>query len=422
MSERRPTNFAPLVHRGFRLLVAGQLASNVGDLFYAVALPWYVLATHGGALLLGTVLAAYGVPRTVLLAVGGHAADRFRPWNVMMVADTVRAIAVAGLGAAAYAGPAHTYVLVPIAIVLGAGEGLFLPSSMAIVPTLLPGEDLQAGNALASGAAQLSTIAGPVLGGLVVAAVGPASAFVVDAASFVVSVVALVGVRSSARRPAPTLDAPSHESATASAHERPASVLGLLRTERILQVMVLVTVAANLGFGGMSEVALPALVHGPLHDGASGYGLLIAAFGAGALIGTVVAGRFTVISSPSLVASWCFLLSAVAVAAIPYVGGTALVAVALAIFGVMNGFANVVTITLFQRWAPPAMMGRLMGVMMLASMGLFPASVFVGGVVVAHVGASIFFPLAGGALGLAVLAALTQRSWREFGATPASAD
>ncbi len=422
MSERRPTNFAPLVHRGFRLLVAGQLASNVGDLFYAVALPWYVLATHGGALLLGTVLAAYGVPRTVLLAVGGHAADRFRPWNVMMVADTVRAVAVAGLGAAAYAGPAHTYVLVPIAIVLGAGEGFFLPSSMAIVPTLLPGEDLQAGNALASGAAQLSTIAGPVLGGLVVAAVGPASAFVVDAASFVISVVALVGVRSSARRPAPALDAPPHESAAPSAHDQPATVLGLLRTERILQVMVLVTVAANLGFGGMSEVALPALVHGPLHDGASGYGLLIAAYGAGALLGTVVAGRFTVISSPSLVASWCFLLSAVAIAAIPYVGGTALVAVALAIFGVMNGFANVVTITLFQRWAPPAMMGRLMGVMMLASMGLFPASVFVGGVVVAHVGASIFFPLAGGALGLAVLAALTQRSWREFGATPASAD
>src|SRR6202008_423115 len=64
-------NLAPLHHRGFRLLVSGQLASNVGDAFYAVALPWYVLAEHGGALLLGTVLAAYGVPRTPLLGAGG---------------------------------------------------------------------------------------------------------------------------------------------------------------------------------------------------------------------------------------------------------------------------------------------------------------------------------------------------------------
>ena len=421
---RRPTNFTPLHHRGFRLLIAGQLASNVGDLFYAVALPWYVLATHGGALLLGTVLAAYGVPRTVLLAVGGHAADRFRPWNVMMGADAVRALAVAGLAVAAFAGPARAYVMIPIAIVLGAGEGMFLPSSMAIVPSLLPGEDLQAGNALASGSNQLSTILGPVLGGLVVAAVGPASAFVVDAASFVVSVAALVGVRSITRQPVParvptTANSLDDDAETASVPAAPTSVWGLLRSERILQLMVLVTIAANLGFGGMSEVALPALVHGPLHDGASGYGLVIAAFGGGALFGTLVAGWFTAMARPAVTASWCFLASAVAIGAVPYVGGTVVVALALALFGVANGFGNVVTITLFQRWAPPAMMGRLMGVMMLASMGLFPASVFVGGVVVSHVGPSVFFPLAGGALALAVLAALSQRSWREFGATVA---
>jgi hypothetical protein len=53
--------FAPLRHRPFRLLAFGQLASNVGDLFYTVALPWYVLSHHGDALLLGAVLACYGI-------------------------------------------------------------------------------------------------------------------------------------------------------------------------------------------------------------------------------------------------------------------------------------------------------------------------------------------------------------------------
>ncbi len=101
---RTPRGFAPLRHRGFRLLAAGQLASNLGDACYAVALPWYVLAGHGGPLLLATVVAAYGVPRTALVAIGGYAADRWRPWTVMMAADSVRALAVAALAAVAASG------------------------------------------------------------------------------------------------------------------------------------------------------------------------------------------------------------------------------------------------------------------------------------------------------------------------------
>jgi MFS family permease len=123
-------SLAPLRHRGFRRLAAGQFASNVGDACYTVALPWYVLATHGGILLLGTVLAAYGIPRTVALVFGGQASDRWRPWTVMMASDAVRVIAVAAMAVAAAAGPARAIVLVPIAVVLGAGEGFFLPGSL----------------------------------------------------------------------------------------------------------------------------------------------------------------------------------------------------------------------------------------------------------------------------------------------------
>ena len=210
-----PRSLAPLRHRGFRLLVGGQLASNAGDAFYAVALPWYVLAEHGGPLLLGTVLAAYGIPRTVLLAVGGHASDRWRPWTVMMTSDTVRAFAAAALAVAAASGPARAVVLVPIAAVLGAGEGLFLPGSFAIVPALLPDEELQAGNALASSVTQLATLAGPAVGGVLVAVLGPAPAFAVDAASFVVSAATLAGVRHAARAPVAAAVTPAAESGPA---------------------------------------------------------------------------------------------------------------------------------------------------------------------------------------------------------------
>ena len=160
-----PRALAPLRHGPFRLLAAGQFTSNLGDAFYAVAVPWYVLSAHGGALLLGSVLAAYGISRTVLLAVGGRASDRWRPWTVMLAADAVRAAAVGALAAAAVTGPPNPSILIPISVVIGAGEGLFLPGSYAIVPSLLPDAELEAGNAITTGGTELATLIGPGIGG-----------------------------------------------------------------------------------------------------------------------------------------------------------------------------------------------------------------------------------------------------------------
>jgi MFS family permease len=429
-------SFAPLRHRGFRLLVSGQLASNAGDAFYAVALPWYVLATHGGALLLGTVLAAYGIPRTVLLAVGGHASDRWRPWTVMMTSDAVRALAVAALAVAAASGPARAAVLVPIAAVLGAGEGMFLPGSFAIVPALLPDAELQSGNALASGATQLATLAGPAIGGALIAVLGPSPAFAADAVSFVVSAVTLGGVRAAVRaRPVTATGravgqgavaedgaprpgaASSGGGAGAPATEGAPTVWRLLRSTRVLPLMLLVTVAANLGSGGAEEVALPSLVHGPLRAGAGGYGGLIAAFGAGALLGTIVAAQARRARRPVVVGSAVFLAEALFMAVVPYVGGLLAIGAVMAAVGICNGFGNVVMITVFQRWAPPALLGRLTGLLMLACFGVFPISVALGALVVHDLGPALFFPLAAAVLAGAILAGLSQRSWRDLGAT-----
>jgi hypothetical protein len=102
---------------------------------------------------------------------------------------------------------------------------------------------------------------------------------------------------------------------------------------------------------------------------------------------------------------------------VPYLGGTIGVGAALVVTGALNGFGNVLMITAFQRWAPPAVLGRLIGVLMLASFGVFPLSVALAALVVHNLGAALFFPLAGAALAVAILAGLTQRAWRDFGLT-----
>jgi predicted MFS family arabinose efflux permease len=440
---------APLRHPRFRLLMAGQLTSNVGDACSAVALAWYVLALHGGAALLGTVLAAYGIPRTALLLVGGAASDRWRPWTVMMVTDAARAFAAAGLAVAAGLGPARAAVLVPIAAVLGAGEGMFIPASLTIVPALLPAEELQAGNAMTEGGIQLATLAGPALGGALVALAGPAPAFWVDAASFAASALTLAGVRAAGRTgagtgragqadavarqpgaaagqpgsastppsPSPSpVSSPDRENGLPASPAAPRTVPQLLRAERILQVAILVVVAANLGTGGAMQVALPVLAHGPLGSGAAGYGALVAAFGAGALVGTLVAGQLRQPRRPFVAASVAFLAAAACFALVPLAGSTILTATALLAFGVVNGFGNLLAITAFQRWAPPHMLGRLGSVLALASIGVFPLSVVLAGFIVRAAGPASFFWFAAITLAIAIGAGLTQRSWRDFGA------
>jgi predicted MFS family arabinose efflux permease len=411
-----PRALAPLRQRGFRLLTIGQVTSNVGDACYAVALPWYVLAAHGGVLLLGTVLAAYGVPRTALIAVGGYASDRWRPQTVMMATDAVRALALAALAVTAATGPARAVVLVPIAVVIGAGEGLFLPGSFSIIPSLLSGDDLQAGNALASSGTQLATLAGPAIGGALVILAGPSLAFGLDALSFVVSAVTLAALSGPAvgalRRASSTAPAAAAETGAAPTP----TLLAMLRSERVLQIIVLVNIAANLGMGGMSEVALPALAHGPLQAGASGYGAVLAAFGGGALLGTIAAGQVGRLRRPVIVGSLAFLAEAACIAVAPYLGATFAVACAMAGTGVLNGFGNVLTITAFQRWAPPAALGRLAGLLTLTSFGVFPISVALAAVLVRHWGPAPFFLLAAASTAVAIVAGLSQRAWRDFGA------
>jgi MFS family permease len=438
----------PLAWRDFRLLAAGQITSTVGDYCYAVALPWLVLSAHGGPVLLGTVLACYGIPRTVLIPVGGILADRLSPRTVMLAADVVRAGMVAALAVLAAGHVIALAALGPVAAIVGAGEGLFMPASMAIMPTLLPPALLQAGNSLNGAAMELGSLAGPVIGGAIVALAGSAPAFAADAATFAFSALtlALIGARVAAGAPeraaapeagsdgagaaaqaAVTETGAAAEAGAGAGEAGPAGLAGLgpqagfwalLRHARLLRIIVVVCVAANFAFGGTFEVALPALAHA--HFGASGYGAMIACLGAGALLGTLASGRAGGLRRPAAVAAAAFVVEGVVAALIPF-GGIVGAAVASFVFGMMNGFGNVVVLTLIQKWSPPQLLGRVMSIVMLASLGTFPLSVVVSGVLVRQIGTTPFFPIAGATLVVAILLALTQREYRTLGEKPGPA-
>jgi hypothetical protein len=417
----------PLVVPSFRLLAGGQFASTIGDYCYAVALPWLVLSTHGNAILLGTVLACYGVPRTVLIPVGGVLTDKIGPRTLMLVADTIRCVLVAGLAVLAARHDASLAALGPAAALIGAGEGLFIPASFAIMPSLLKPGQLAAGNALSTAAVQAGSLLGPALGGALVAATrASTAAFAVDAVSFAVSALslALIPRRRVAETEGATTAPGSAETDRTDRGEPPAGspdaagqgdgVLALLRRSRALQVILVAVVVANLAGGGTFEVALPALAHARF--GAGGYGALLACVAAGGLIGTLAAARTGGLRTPAVFASAAFIVYSAVSSLVPYLGGVAGAAAALFVAGACNGLGNVTILTVTQKWTPPALLGRVMSAIMLCAFGSFPLSVVVGGVLVRHLGSAVFFPISGGLVFVAIAGGMTQREFRRFGA------
>ncbi|HET8907399.1 MAG TPA: MFS transporter [Ktedonobacterales bacterium] len=417
---RRGLRAGPLRLRDFRLLIFGQMVSTVGDMFYAVALPWFVLANGGTPRDLGIVLAAYGIPRAASVLLGGSLSDRVQPRRMMLLADIARALLVGGLAVITLFDIHTLWVLCVIAAPLGAFEGIFLPASMAMLPSILSDDDLQAGNAINMATAQFSVLVGPGVGGVIVASVRSGVAFMVDAITFLVSAASLAAMRGTRAAHHAVVENPMADSLApdepgiAAETAEPKTFWALLRQSRLLQTGLAVSIVGNLAFGALTEVALPDLAHGPLHAGATGFGIMVSAFGAGSLVGSLLGATMGKLPRRGLMALLLGLVQALFLAVIPFTGGLPGAAISIAAWGVANAVSNVLLITLIQQRLPRALLGRIMGAFMFANFGLYPISVAVGGVVVDRLGPAIIFPITGGMLFLAILYGLFQPELRDL--------
>jgi len=269
-----------LRHSDFRWLFTGQAVSAIGDQLFPVAVAVLVLQGGGGAGDLGLVLAARFGALVLFALLGGVWADRLPRVRVLVSADVLRLLAVLGLALAAASAP-PVPVLAALTFLVGAGEAFFRPAYGALLPTVLPAPDLPGGNALSSSSQHLAMVIGPGLGGVLIAAAGVRVAFLVDAATFAVSLATLVRVRE-----------PAHEAA---ARQR------LLREirEGVAAVRARPWIAAVLAMATLQLLlcVAPVLVLLPVQLRESGapastYGYVLATGAVGGLLGGLLAGRW----------------------------------------------------------------------------------------------------------------------------------
>ena len=367
----RPGGFAkagllsPLRHRDFRVLWAGMAVSLLGDGIFLIAIAWETYALWNAPAALSIVGIAMTVPTVVFLLVGGVLSDRHDRRRLMLAADAVRALAVACLAVLVFAGALQLWELVVLVALYGAGTAFFTPAFEAIVPDLLPKQDLAAANSLDQFVRPIALrLAGPLLGGLLVAA-GAGVAFAVDAASFAASGIAVLAMRST--RPATAAPSVSHAGAVREG-------LSFIRKRVWLWGTLVTAAAAYLVFLGPSEVLLPYLVKNELHASAGTLGLVFAAGGLGAVGAALWMGHrghprrdVTV-----MYATWTLATLAIAGYGLATVAWQLMLACLL--FNALETAGTIVWATVKQHHVPSAMLGRVSSLDWLISIGLLPIS------------------------------------------------
>ena len=189
--ERLRRRAGVLAEPDFRRFYTGYVTSLFGSAMSAVAVAWAVLENGGTATGLGLVFAAGVVSQVLTLPLAGAIADRLGRRRVMLAADVLRCGAVGSLAAALFAGRPPLWLIVLLAWLEGTGEGFFSPALDALTVEISPRDQLGNANALYGLANSATRIAGPALGGVLVALAGPAVVVAADAASYAVSVLAL---------------------------------------------------------------------------------------------------------------------------------------------------------------------------------------------------------------------------------------
>jgi DHA3 family tetracycline resistance protein-like MFS transporter len=363
--------------RDFALLWSGQTVSSLGDGVFTIALALTALEIGHSPIDLAYVLAARAVPSVCFALLGGVVVDRVPKRLAMLASDAVRGIAI-GIVALLIANHSlQLWQLIVMSAVFGTADAFFGPASMSILPELLDESQLVQGNALSQMSGQLTQgLIGPAVGGLIVAGIGYAWSFGIDAISFVVSAACLLAMRIRTPR------AKIHGSAFAEAME------GITYVRQTRWLIASLFGAALANFVGMTPltVLLPLLVRTVLHGSALSLGLVFAAGGAAGVLASLVVARM---GAPRLRVTVLWTAYAV--------GGLAILAMAFApnvwVVGLLSAieiglfiYGDVLWVAMMQELVPRDVLGRVSSLVYLLAFSLGPLGILLGGAVAAGIG------------------------------------
>jgi MFS family permease len=367
-----------------------------------------VLRLTGSSLALGTILMAAAIPRAALMLVGGAVTDRFSPRNVLIATGVVRIILVATMAALTGLEAIRLWQIYVLACAFGVADAFSFPASTALLPSLVRPEQYAAADSMLEGSAQLSTMFGPAPAGLAIKHWGVATAFWIDAVSFLGPVVALLWVPDRPRQPVAQATLPQ-----SNVLQSITDGLRYVLQDRALRLLFVVSAVLNLAVAGPLAVGLAAMASFRFGSAAA-YGIMLSCFEGGAMAGMLLSGALQKFAHRGWSLTALTFATGLSLIGLAVVNRLIAVAVVLAFMGLCSGFVNIQIMSWIQARVAPDMLGRLMSVLMFSALGLTPVSFVLAGAV-AEVHLAALYLAAGAIVLIAGFALLLTSPTKAFG-------
>ena len=335
-------------HRDFRLLFVGMGVSNFGSMITYVALPYQVFQLTGSSLAVGLMSLAELGPLLVTSFVGGALADAFDRRRLVQLAELLLAVCAGVLALNSWLWEPRLWILFVVGAAMAGLDGIQRPPLDALIPRLVDRDELIAASALDSFRANLGWVAGPAVAGVLIAVLGLPVTYLIDVATFGVSLVALGLMR--AVPPPPGAERPSLRGIVESfryAMGRP-ELVGTYGVDMIAM------------FFGIPIALFPAFAEE--FGGAGALGLLYAAPSVGALLATATSGWTGRIHRHGVAVCWAAAGWGVAITALGFAPNLALALLALTLAGAADMVSGIFRTTIWNTTIPDHLRGRLAGI------------------------------------------------------------
>lgn len=336
----------------FRALYYGSLISNTGDGIRLAALPLLAASLTSSPLLIATVTAAQALPWLTFGPFGGALVDRWERRQIILATQMWRGLVMAGLAVLVWADHAEVWHVCVVAFVITAGEILVDPSTVALVPTLVDDGDLDRANGRVTSVEIVTNdfAGGPV--GSILFAFAPWLPFVIDAGSYLGSVLPFSKLPRQARRPPPA------DSPLPTVRADAAEGFRWLRHHPVLGPLTLAYVIYYFGFAAGYSL-LVVLVTDTLAASAAAFGVLLATGAAGAFLGTLIGARIAAAIGARGTLTGSIALQGVALVAVAAAQSLPVVAALWFLNGIPAGVQRPVSRSLQQRLTPNHLLGRI---------------------------------------------------------------
>ncbi|SDG76518.1 Predicted arabinose efflux permease, MFS family [Planococcus glaciei] len=352
-------------NKNFSFFFFGQSVSTIGDGFQQIALIYLIFELGGSGSEMALALFFLVFPRILLLLVGGVAVDRLSAKQVIWVSDFARFAIMAALILFLVSDSLSFPLLYLLLSLSGVASGFFYPAFNTIVPSVVETKDLEKANAWVQSISQTAIFIGPPLAGLVVGLYGVEAGFLINAVSYLIG--AITGIMVSVNKELSTKVKDSRLLADF------AEGFQQVWKTKWLRTVLLVDLVGGLVVVGPMQITLLLYARESFHLAPSQMGFVLAAFGAGSVIGMMFIAKLQPKHKTLRSFYWLELLQGLIMflLALPSVW---IVMLSLAAIGILNGISSVIIISKIQANVPKARLGRTMSIVSLAAFGAVPIS------------------------------------------------